>query len=74
MAKKKAKAKAKKGDKLNKAKVMKELHEVLKANGISAKIVSLGFGGNGGTACTCEHGATGFLRVVGGTVVCVCDH
>lgn len=59
---------------VNKKKVLKDLHAVLKANGISAKIQTLEFAsaGGGGTACTCPNGKPGVLRVVGKKVVCVC--
>lgn len=63
-----------KGDAVDKKRVMKDLHDVLKAHGITAKISEMSFAGTSGTVCTCPGGGLGVLRVVGGKVVCVCRH
>ena len=70
MAKKK---KARKGDLVDKKSVIKDLNQVLKAHGITAKIAEASFTSAAGAACTCPDGSLGVLRVVGGRVVCVCD-
>ena len=58
---------------MKKSAVLKELHTVLKAHGISAKIGELSFKSSAGAACTCPGGGIGVLAVVNGKVVCVCD-
>lgn len=68
------KTKVRKGDAVDKKRVVKGLNDVLKSHGLSAKVAQLSFTSTTGTVCTCSHGRTGVLRVVGGRLVCVCDH
>jgi hypothetical protein len=68
-----AKKPVRKGDVVNKKKLLTDLQGVLKSHGITAKIGEMSFAGAGGTACTCPGGRLGVLRVVGKKLVCVCD-
>jgi hypothetical protein len=68
------KPKVRKGDAVDKKRVVKDLNNVLKSHGLGAKIAQLSFTSTTAPPCTCPDGLTGVLKVVGGRLVCVCAH
>jgi len=68
-----AKKTSRKGDAVNKKRLLSDLNKTLKKHGISAKVSTLSLTSKTGAICTCPDGTPGVLRVVGGKVVCVCD-